>query len=104
MPDKYVLDLDGQPLPCDDLLVWAQWFEQHDRTLAKDLVAGVGISTVFLGLDHNFCGGPPVLWESLVFGGPLDGEQRRYQSREEALAGHTELVAAVTAALAAARP
>ena len=50
------------------------------------------VSTVFLGLDHNYSPfGPPVLWESLVFGGPLDGEMDRYSSRAQALAGHQAL-------------
>jgi hypothetical protein len=43
--------------------------------------------------------GPAILWESMVFGGPLDGEQRRYATRAEADAGHTALCMAVVRAL-----
>lgn len=57
------------------------------------------VSTVFLVLDHNHSGGgAPVLWESMIFGGPIDQDQRRYTSREEALAGHAELVTLVRTA------
>lgn len=57
------------------------------------------MSTVFLGIDHAFSGGLPVLWETIVFGGPLDGEMDRYTSRADALAGHQVMCARVRAAL-----
>jgi hypothetical protein len=52
------------------------------------------ISTVFLGLDHNWSGrGRPVLWESMVFGGKLDQEQDRCSgSREQAEVMHARMV------------
>jgi hypothetical protein len=52
----------------------------------------VTVSTVFLALDHSFGDGPPVLWETMVFGGPADMDQQRYTSREAAEAGHVEAV------------
>ena len=39
--------------------------------------------------------GPPELWETLVFGGPLNLEMERYATREEALAGHERMVGRV---------
>ena len=91
MINKYILDGDGQPVVCDDLLAWACWFEDTpERIVAQDrLPNGVCVSTVFLGIDHNFghdC--PPVLWETMIFGGPSDQYQNRYTSREDAVAGH----------------
>lgn len=59
----------------------------------------VKISTVFLVLDHGLGQGIPVLWETMVFGGALDGEQDRYTSRKAALAGHEAMKALVLAAL-----
>lgn len=101
-PLHYVL-VNGEPRPCIDVVEWAEWFETADRVLAKDRDEGAGsadgveVSTVFLGLDHNPYGiGPPILWESLVFGGPLDGTMKRYATRDEALAGHQQLCRAVT--------
>jgi hypothetical protein len=43
-------------------------------------------------------GGKPVLWESMIFGGPLDGDCRRYSSKADALAGHQVLVKKVKVA------
>jgi len=50
------------------------------------------ISTVFLGLDHSFGSGPPLLFETMVFNGPCDGEQRRTPDWTAAAAGHRETV------------
>lgn len=47
------------------------------------------VSTMFLCFDHAFGRGPPVLWETMIFGGPLDQYQDRCAgSREQALAMH----------------
>jgi hypothetical protein len=72
MNDKYILD--GQiPIPVGDLVEWAQWFEKADRHVAQDVIEGIRISTVFLGLDHSFGRTPyPILFETMVFGGKFD--------------------------------
>ena len=99
---KFTLDADGNAKPESDLMVWARWFETADRHLAVKMIGEVKVSTVFLGMDHNFDEtGPPLLWETMVFGGPLDQEQRQYTTREQAVAGHYEVVCAVIAAQAA---
>jgi hypothetical protein len=92
---RYVLGLDGEPLACDDLAVWAAWFETANRHVGKTEIGDVEISTVFLGLDHNWGLGPPVLWETMIFGGALDNYQERYTSRAAAIAGHAAAVARV---------
>lgn len=67
----------------------------HWRHVGIDEIGASTVSTVFLGLDHAHNGGPPVLWETMVFGGDLDGEQERYTSRADAVAGHAAMVARV---------
>lgn len=53
----------------------------------------VWISTVFLVVDHNYVfGGRPLLFETMVFGGELDGSQEQYSTYAEALAGHERWV------------
>ena len=79
-------------MPCDDVAEWGRWFETGDRKVACDLFGEVTVSTVFLGVDHSVTGRPPQLFETLVFGGSLDGEQERYSTRAEALAGHAAMV------------
>lgn len=100
MTDRFILNEAGEPERCEDLLRWARWFQSAERHVAQDLDEGhdgdpaarVRVSTVFLGLDHNFGpAGPPVLWETMVFGGLLDGECQRYTSRDEAFIGHQDM-------------
>lgn len=90
---NYILD-GKRAVPCDDIFQWAQWFETTDRIVKQVSVNGAKVSTVFLGLDHNFSrSGPPLVFETMVFGGPMDQEQQRYSTWEEAEAGHDEMVA-----------
>lgn len=76
---------------------WAHWFETADRHVARDKIGRVSVSTVFLGLDHSFGGGTPILWETMIFGGEHDGYQERYSSRADALRGHASAVTLVKA-------
>ena len=50
----------------------------------------VQVSTVFLYMDHSFIGGPPLLVETMIFGGLHDNHQVRYTSWEDAEKGHEE--------------
>lgn len=90
----------------DDPVEWARLMgDAKARTVAKtDLGAGVGVSTVFLGLDHGFGLTPvPILYETMIFGGPLDQSQWRYPNEIAALAGHDQAVAQVREAQASRR-
>lgn len=87
MSDKYILD-GRTPVPCD-LLTWAKWFETAERHVAKDVMGDVTVSTIFLGLDHNWGGrGPPVLFETMIFGGPQNEYCERCSTWEQAEAMH----------------
>jgi hypothetical protein len=88
-PGHYMMDEAGNVIPARSLIAWAMWMGNPDkRRVGDDLIDSVRVSTVFLGLDHSFCGGPPLLWETMVFGGEHDGYQERYHTREEAIEGH----------------
>ena len=90
---SYILNEHGEPVPCPDLLTWGRWWGTNpDRHVARDEIGDVLVSTVFLGLDHGWGRGPPVLWETMVFGGKLDQGQERYVSRADAQAGHARWV------------
>jgi hypothetical protein len=101
----YMLSPTNEVVVTNDVLEWAAWMQTADRTVSNDYDEGdpdrqVRVSTVFLGLDHSFgIGDPPILWETLVFGGPLDGEMQRYSSHEAALIGHQAMCQRVSAAL-----
>lgn len=62
-------------------------------TLARVGPCKVDVSTVFLALDHNYFGGPPLLFETMIFGGPEDQEfQERWSTFQGAKAGHEAIV------------
>ena len=84
---------------CNDILEWGRWLETADRTVADTTVWGERVSTVFLGIDYSFDDGPPLWFETMVFGvSPLGGVQVRYTTWDEAEAGHTAIVERVKAA------
>ena len=89
-------DKQGKPL---ELMEWAQLFEDnaYRRIAETTLPNGTWVSTVWLGLDHNFSGvGSPIMFETMVFphkDATLDEqEQERYSTLEEALNGHARMV------------
>jgi hypothetical protein len=92
-PDHYVLI--GHTPVAVDLMTWARWLQNTTdaRRVAIDDFTGGRVSTVFLGLDHSLGNGPPILFETLIFGGPLDGEQWRYCTWKEAETGHQHALA-----------
>lgn len=77
------------------------------RQVARDFVERrYLVSTVWLGIDHSYRGGPPVIFETMVFdarGGdtPIGDELPEYtdcySTEAEALAGHQRVLAAVAA-------
>jgi hypothetical protein len=97
--DKYILAEDGKtPVAEEDVLKWGRWFESAKRHVAEDYVRHMRVSTIFLGLDYSFGDGPPLLWQTMVFGGPLDQAQQRYSSYEDAVEGHAEMLCRVKGA------
>ena len=96
-PKHYILDANNNTVEVD-LLTWGRWLQENinERIVGyTEITSQVRVSTVFLGLDHRFPGmkeGPPILFETLVFGGPLDGEGNRYSSWDDAETGHKAFV------------
>ncbi len=65
------------------------WMSDHkNKVVEQTEIGSVFISTVFLGLDHAWGGGEPVLFETMVFGGKFDGHQQRYCSYDAAEKAH----------------
>jgi hypothetical protein len=69
------------------------WADGTKHVASTTLDDETQISTVFLSLDHNWGDGPPLIFETMVFGGKYDQEQERYATETEALAGHERWVA-----------
>jgi hypothetical protein len=99
MNGRYTL-VGQTPVPCADLIEWATWFENADnRTVKRTALDSdrVIISTVFLGLDHQFfLDGPPMLFETMVFWNGKGDEQERCSTWMQAEMQHDAMVAHVT--------
>ena len=67
--------------------------------VGDDTIHDIRISTVFLTLDHQHGDGPPVLFETMIFGGEHDQDCWRYVTWDEAEKGHAEAVALVRASI-----
>lgn len=94
----YILTGDGETHLVDEK-AWADWFSTNAaaaRFVAKTQVStDVEVSTVFLGIDHQWGSGPPLLFETMIFGGEYDQCQWRWTTRVQALAGHDQIVTAL---------
>lgn len=86
-PNYYILDENHVAIPTNDVNEWGRCRE-GDRHIGLTEMGDIRVSTVFLGLDHNWGNGPPLIFETMVFGGLLDEEQDRYSTWDEAKIGH----------------
>ena len=84
---NYILE-NQIPIPEPDVIKWAKWFEKSSRQIKRDKINNIIISTVFLGIDHRFGQGEPLLFETMIFGGKHDEFQERYSTWNEAIKGH----------------
>lgn len=83
MTQFYILQ-GKKPIPAvGDATEWAS----HHR-VAWTRTGNIVISTVFLGVDYAVDCGPPLLFETMIFGGRHEGYQRHYSTWEEAEKGH----------------
>lgn len=88
----YKLDENRNPVPID-MFEWANVMEGERHVGNDHLENGVHVSTVFLGMNHAFGDGKPVLFETMIFGGEHDQYQERYCTWNEAEEGHKRALA-----------
>jgi len=87
----YILGPDGRtPVEEPDPLAWASQMEADKCIVQQTTLEEIKVSTVFLGIDHSFGDGPPLLFETMIFGGKYEEEeyQKRYSTWAQAEAGH----------------
>ena len=109
MQQDMYFGLDGKPI---DMMTWAKMQLPDFKRIAEDTIEVGGrrwwVSTVWMGLDHNFgIAGPPLIFETMVFdadttkvsvtdgGDWSDLMMDRYATKEQALAGHRLICDAV---------
>jgi hypothetical protein len=91
-------DRQGNPI---GMMEWATSFtpdrQAVDKTTLNDAEGREHyVSTVWLGVDHNFGDGPPLIFETMIFCHDhkcdLDEWQDRYSTEDEARVGHDHAV------------
>lgn len=83
--------LHGEPIT---LMEWSALLHDLDRRrIGHDVIEGVEVSTVWLGIDHGWGLGPKLLFETMTFAhvDELAGWCRRYPTRELAELGHEQV-------------
>lgn len=100
-PVYYILK-DGRVIETSDGSAWGQWYHDHpeERIIVQTEIGDAWVSTVFLGLDHNWMGkGDPLLFETLIQWKNcprLDMEMIRYATLDKAKEGHDYMVRVIT--------
>jgi len=95
--DWYILNHNKVPVRAS-AEAWRKWLAvkgEDSRQVAYTKINGAKVSTVFLGLDHRWGEGPPLLFETLVFEGKHDGYCDRCCTWTEAEAQHAAVVAMI---------
>ncbi len=90
-------DRDGQRFES-----WNQYLEYckaFGKRVMRTKIGDADVSTVWLGLDHSFRGGPPLIFETMIFGGEHDLWCTRYTTEEDAVRGHLRLIERLRAGL-----
>jgi hypothetical protein len=101
----FFYDREGKPISLDE---WGRLHEDKSYLRVGNTDLGpYWVSTVWLGVDHRFGDGPPVIFETMVFttsardegrAGP-EFDTRRYATEAEALAGHEEMCLLIRATM-----
>jgi len=100
MPPERVYDLSLAPRRGSThvalTIIYQPSGEIHDVVPSSHLTdAGLFVSTIFMGVDHNFAeNGPPILWETVprIRHKWLSELRHRYTSRRAAIQGHIDIV------------
>lgn len=85
----------GKELDQDEWMLL--YHEKYKRVAETTLADGKWVSTVWLGLNHNYTpSGPPLIFETMVFdslgGTAIDDYTERYSTLEQAQSGHIAIV------------
>jgi hypothetical protein len=101
MSQWYYLDENKNALPCD-IETWAKQLEDMRKNktnrIAYEIIDGKRISTIWIGMNHNFMGNDysearPFIFETMVFDNKGDDCYcYRYSTWQEAEEGHKKAV------------
>lgn len=90
--DEWQVDANGIVSPCEDVFAWLRTLtrDEYERRfrVGNVRIGKSRISTVFL----TSCATPGCHWETMVFGGPCNGDQLRYATLADARKGHKWMI------------
>lgn len=88
-------DKNGTPLTPDEYVALLTREGQDYRRVAETTLAKAWVSTVWLGINHQYGSGPPLIFETMVFPNADNLTEEycdRYSTLQEALEGHQKAV------------
>ena len=99
-PDRYgprYYDIHGRPITMQQWVASMSSYRHVGESIIRVRGRWFRVSTVWLGLDHSFFGGPPLIFETMIFehGTTIrdpDMFQWRYSTIPEAQRGHVRAV------------
>jgi hypothetical protein len=88
--------LEGQtPVAVESFMEWSLWIMSASTTVMINELKDSIISTRFVGIDLNpgssNSNSQPMVFETLVMGGALDGKKNFYPAWDEAIQGHLKI-------------
>ncbi|YAG07716.1 hypothetical protein NSTC731_04042 [Nostoc sp. DSM 114167] len=88
--------LDGEtPVAVESFMEWSLWMMSAKTIVMINELKDSIISTRFVGIDLNpgSCnsGSKPMVFETLVMGGAMDGKKNLYPTWDEAIQGHLKI-------------
>ena len=95
--DRFYRLVDRVPVRCTLMEYATAMQDDANRIIAQATIGEFQISTVFTGIDQNWGGDQPILFETAVFGLP-DGlnPQWLFSTWDEAMQTHNALVSSLT--------
>ena len=93
---NYYYKLERQtPIAVESFMEWYLWIMSASTTVMINEIKDSIISTKFIGIDLNPGIGnsksQPMVFETLVMGGTLDGKRNFYPTWDEAIQGHLKI-------------
>lgn len=85
----YKLDEDNNVVPCESLYDYTKFMLDRGRLqVGLTEINGIGISTVFLDINHSYRTGKPLVFETALFYPDKTVVTKRYHTWKEAEIGH----------------
>jgi hypothetical protein len=94
-PLKYMLR-GREVITTESLDEWQEFMSVRNRIITQNQVGTASVSTTFLGLDFGQDPAKPLVFETMVFGGPMQGAVTRCSTYDEAEEQHRAMCRAVT--------